>query len=67
MVDVSNPAAPSLLGACADFDAGQSLAVSGANAYVVDGNNHFFVVNIANPAAPTTTGSLLLANKVLRP
>ena len=78
VIDISNPAAPSVVGTI-DDDTGlykaASIAVSGRYAYVVNsdataGKKNFAVVDISNPTAPSVVGSidddtnLYLANSI---
>jgi len=56
IVDISDPAAPTLAGS---YDTGYALgvAVSSNYAYVADDENGLVIIDISNPAAPTLAGS----------
>jgi Tfp pilus assembly protein FimT len=62
VVDISNPAAPSLVGTFPTNAAVNSVYISGSDAYLAtsDSTSQFMVISIANPAAPTIVGSLQL-------
>ncbi|HEX7344113.1 MAG TPA: T9SS type A sorting domain-containing protein, partial [bacterium] len=60
VVDIQNPAAPSVVGSCytaagPDFN----VAVSGSYAYVSDGLNNvgIWVIDVSNPTAPAVVGN----------
>jgi hypothetical protein len=65
VVDLTNPAAPALLGSY-NTPPGTAFAVAlystGTLAYVADGSlGHLQIVNLANPSAPSLAGSLTIA------
>jgi Tfp pilus assembly protein PilV len=65
VINVSNPANPSLVGSLNTGDTGNELVVSGSYAYIASSGNsqELIVVNISTPATPTVAGSLnLLGN-----
>ena len=53
IVDVSNPAAPTLKGSYDTAGSSAGVAVAGNYAYVADGDNGLVIVDVSNPAAPT--------------
>ncbi len=60
IVDVSNPASPTLISSVAG--SGQSVYVSGHYAYIVNGSSSLYIYDISNPFSPvllsaTTTGT----------
>lgn len=59
IVNVTNPAAPTLLGSLNLSAAANGIYVSGNYAYIASANNsqELQIVNISNPAAPSLTGS----------
>ena len=57
IVDVSNPAAPTLKGSYDTTGYSYGVAVEGNYAYVADGDNGLLIVDVSNPAAPTLKGS----------
>ena len=59
VLDISNPAAPSEIGATQPF-AGEArdIAISGNFAYVAAAGAGLYIVNIINPSQPITTGQL---------
>src|SRR3989339_845002 len=71
VIDVSNPAAPTLIGSVVSTTAlasAKSIAVSGHYAYVVaNGNNGLAVVDISNPAIPTVVGFIKDNTQLLTP
>src|SRR3989339_309022 len=71
VIDVSNPAAPTLVGSVVSTTAlasAKSIAVSGHYAYVVaNGNNGLAVVDISNPAIPTVVGFIKDNTQLLTP
>jgi hypothetical protein len=58
VVDVSNPAAPEILGSASTPSSAVSVALSGSYAYVADDGFGVLVVDISDPASPTTVGSI---------
>lgn len=57
ILNISNPAAPTLVGSFDTPDYANSIEVSGSYAYVADGSGGLQIINIANPSAPTLAGS----------
>lgn len=59
VVNISNPAAPSLVGSLSLTGAPANITVSGNYAYVASTNTagELAIVNISNPAAPSLTGT----------
>lgn len=63
VVNISNPAAPTVVGNLTLAGTPANIAVSGNYAYIANGGDttEFQVVNITNPAAPTLAATLDLA------
>jgi len=57
VINVSNPAAPTLTSSYDTSGYAGGVAVSGSYAYVADGSGGLQIINISNPAAPTLTSS----------
>ena len=57
IIDISNPANPTLIGTYNTSGAAYSVAVSGRYAYVVDYASGLQIIDISNPATPTLTGT----------
>jgi len=59
IINVTNPAAPSLLGSLELGASGRDLVVSGNYAYVASEHNNqeLQIINLTNPASPTLAGS----------
>ena len=57
IVDISNPASPTLKGSYDTAGFAEDVVVAGNYAYVADGNNGFVIIEISNPASPTLAGS----------
>ena len=57
IVDVHDPARPTLIGSYNTGGASFGVAVAGNYAYVADGYNGLVIVDVRNPAAPTLKGS----------
>ena len=57
ILDVSNPAAPKLVGSYNTAGYAWGVAVSGNYAYIADGVSGLVIVDVTNPAAPKLTGS----------
>jgi hypothetical protein len=57
ILNVANPASPTLLGTCDTPSYAHSVAVSGTLAYVTDINSGLHVIDVSNPAIPTLLGS----------
>ena len=57
MIDVSNPAAPTLAGTYNTPGYAWSVYVSGDHAFVADNVSGLQVIDISNPAAPTLAGT----------
>ncbi len=55
IVDITNPAAPAIVGAYSSVGAG--VALSGNYAYLASGTRGLVAVDITNPTAPTPVGS----------
>ncbi len=66
IVNVSNPASPSLTGTYVTTSAVNGIFVSGTAAYLAlaGTSNQFTIVNVSNPASPSTTGSLTVGGTV---
>jgi len=65
IIDISNPAAPSVVGSVthADLDGARGIALSGDYAYVTGYNaDTLVVVDISNPTAPSVVGSVTHAD-----
>lgn len=58
VADLSDPAAPHVLGHVELPSIPQSIAVSGGHAYVADGERGLRVVDVSRPSAPEEVGSL---------
>ena len=58
VLDVSDPKAPRIVGACATSGVAYGVAVAGSYAYVTGNGVGFEVINISNPASPHVVGSL---------
>ncbi len=58
VIDVSNPAAPVILGSVVTPGTARGVAVSGTVAYVADVNFGLQVIDVSNPAAPAILGSV---------
>lgn len=58
VLDVSNPAAPRLLGKLDTSGTANALHVTGNLVYVADGNAGLQIIDISNPAAPVRLGGL---------
>jgi hypothetical protein len=56
IVDVSNPASPTLKGSYNTAGSSHGVAVEGNYAYVADDSNGLVIVDVANQAAPTLKG-----------
>ena len=57
IINISNPAAPTLAGTYYNEVTAEGVYVSGSYAYVADGPNGLVIINISNPAAPTLAGT----------
>lgn len=57
ILNINNPAAPSLVATYDTPSYARSVAVAGEHAYVADDASGLLVISIANPAAPTLAGS----------
>ncbi|WP_298933580.1 hypothetical protein [uncultured Ramlibacter sp.] len=57
IIDISNPANPTLVGTYNTSGTARSVAVSGSYAYVADGGAGLRIINISNPANPTLVGT----------
>lgn len=59
VIDVSNPASPSLTATLSVIGTPVNIAVSGTYAYVTssDNNSELIIVDISNPASPSVAGS----------
>jgi hypothetical protein len=60
--DISNPAAPVLVGSYKASGYAWAVTVAGSYAYVANGNS-VLVVNVSNPGSPTLAGSVSTAAK----
>jgi len=59
VIDISNPASPSLAGSLGSIPFPESIAVAGNYAYVVDSTSEDLkVIDVSNPATPSLAGSL---------
>ena len=60
VLSLANPQQPVQVGSVAIPDSARSLAVAGSYAYIgfVDSNNGLYIVDVANPAAPSIAGVL---------
>ena len=56
IIDVSNPAAPSLIGSCDTPGTAEDVYVTGGYAYVAVGTKGLNVVDVSDPASPTIVG-----------
>ncbi len=57
VINVSNPASPTLAGAYDTPDYAWDVFVSGSHAYVVDYGSGLQIIDVSNPASPTLAGS----------
>ena len=57
IINISNPALPSLVGTYDTTGYAYGVQVVGNYAYVADGNSGLQIINISNPAAPSLSGS----------
>ena len=57
VVDVSDPANPTEVGACDTLEYASGVFVSGSTAYVADGRRGLRVVDVSEPASPTEVGA----------
>ena len=57
VIDISDPASPTLVGSCSTPGMADQVVISGDYAYVTDGLVGLQVIDIANPASPTIVGS----------
>jgi len=57
IINVSNPAAPTLIGSFGIPGEANDVVVSGNYAYVAALDNGLQIINVSNPAAPTLSGS----------
>jgi len=64
IIDVSNPATPAQVGFLDTPGSSKGVAVSGALAYVADGESGLRIIDISDPTAPTEIGSLRNAQSV---
>ena len=64
IIDISNPATPSLAGTFATVNVPLDVAVSGSYAYIAEKNttDGLEIVDVSNPAAPVAVGSFDTAN-----
>jgi len=58
IINISNPAAPTLAGEIDTPGYALGVYVVGSYAYVADGDSGLLVINISNPAVPVLTGSI---------
>ena len=65
IVDVTNPASPTLKGNYYTAGYSMGVAVAGNYAYVADYSNGLVIVDVSNPAAPTLKGSYNTAGNSL--
>jgi hypothetical protein len=56
VIDITNPASPTLAGSCYTPGYAYDVAISGDYAYVADYTYGLQVINITNPASPTLAG-----------
>jgi hypothetical protein len=57
VVDVSNPAAPKLVGSCDTPALPEAVAAAGHHAFVTVGRHGLRIFDVSNPAAPKPVGS----------
>ena len=57
-VDISDPAAPRILGTAATPLFALRVALAGATAYAVDRRDHLLVIDVSDPTAPKLEGTL---------
>jgi len=58
VVDLGDPAKPVSLGSCLTSNSVKSLVLSGTHAILAAGSSGLLIVDVSNPKAMTTTGSL---------
>lgn len=56
IIDISNPASPTLVGTFAGTESPTAIYVSGRYAYITDQDKGFFILDISNPALPLEIG-----------
>src|SRR5207247_8991589 len=61
IVNLSNPALPTLAGSLSLFGTQVDLAVAGSLVYLVSTNGSIDIVNVSNPAAPLRLGGAATA------
>lgn len=64
IMDVSNPVQPIAMGSYTSFKGMQTVAASGAFAFVVDGHGQIIVLDISDPAHPTDIYNISLSGAV---
>ncbi|OBQ39318.1 MAG: hypothetical protein AN485_06285 [Anabaena sp. MDT14b] len=62
IINISNPAAPTLTGFYDTLGVANAVKVVGNYAYVADVTNGLQIINISNPSAPTLAGSYYTSN-----
>lgn len=60
VVNISNPANPTIVGSCSTNAYARAVAVSGNYAYIADSNGGLKIVNVSYPAHPTQVGSFAI-------